>query len=335
MNWPTNSFKTFLILVLLYPQFSDAGPVKYPVNPLITKQAVYISSNGITRFNKISLKATWHTLKGIQTYEPVLAGHLLLAGSNQGIFALNKNTGKIVWHLQTGSTLYSPTIAEHIAYIAGVNGILRAVTIKSGRILWTKKFAGWIYPPAIIGDILITGGQHAVVWGIDKNSGDIIWEKDLSGEELVYRPIVLPTTKVLLTTFGAKTIAISAQDGSTAWKFSTKTAASNPVVFKHQLFLNGFDGSMVSLDYRTGAAVWTQSLNTGLLFPATADKGILLTGDDEATVTLIDLQTGKILNQFNNHRQMIASPFIIDSSAILPVVGRQKQILLEIADFAR
>jgi len=329
MNDPINRFKACVVLVLFYAQISIAGSVSYPVNPLLTKQAVFISANGITRFDKLSLKADWHTLKGIQTYEPVLAGHLLLVGSNQGVFALNRKTGKIVWHLYSGSILYSPTIAKQIAYIAGVNGLLRAVVVKTGRILWTKKFTGWIYPPAMTGNVLVTGGQHAVVWGIDKTSGDKIWEKDLSGEELVYRPVVLPGGKVLLTTFGAKAIAISAKNGLTAWMFSTKTAVSNPVLFKHQLFLNGLDGSVLALDSRTGIFIWKQPLKNGLLFPAVIHDGRLLTGDDEGTVYFIDLKTGKILEQYINHQKMIASSFIIGSSVILPVVDRQKRIQLE------
>ncbi len=329
MNWSIIIFRTCLVLGLFYAQFSNAGSVHYPVNPLITEQAIFISSDGIIRFNKNSLKSIWHTLKGIQTYEPVLSGHLLLTGSNQGVFALNQNTGKIVWSLKTGNILYSPTIEKHIAYITGINGTLRAVVANTGRILWTKKFAGWIYPPAISGNILVTGGQQAIVWGIDKSSGNIIWEKDLSGEELVYRPVMLPTAKVLLTTFAARAIVISAKDGTNVWKFSTKTATSNPVLFKQQLFLNGFDGSIIALNYKTGTAIWSQPLKRGLLFPATVHNELLLTGDDEGTMHLINLKTGKILNHFFNHRKMIASPFVIGSSAILPIVDTQKRIQLE------
>lgn len=328
MSWTNATFIICVLMVLLKAQSSVAGPVAYPVNPLVTKQAIYISSDGVTCLDKATLKLKWQSIKGLQTYEPILAGHLVLAGSNQGVFALGRDNGEIAWRLNTGAILYSPSIDQNIAYISGVDGSLQAAVVKTGQILWTKKFEGWIYPPAITGNILVTGGQHAIVWGIDKKSGEIIWEKDLSGEELVYRPIALPARRILLTTFGARTIAIFAKNGSTAWELTTETAVSNPVVFGSQLFLNGFDGSIRSLDLRRGTVMWKQSLNGSLPFTATVHNGMILTGDDEGVVTFMDFKTGEILNQFINHQEMIASPFIIGSSVVFPVIDRQRQLRL-------
>ncbi len=64
-----------------------------PQNPLLVDQGIYLSNNGIHKFNQFSLEQQWSSLNGIQTFEPVMGEQLLYVGTSQGLYELNPGNG--------------------------------------------------------------------------------------------------------------------------------------------------------------------------------------------------------------------------------------------------
>ena len=81
-------FKWALILLLLPIQ---AGFAATPQNPLLVDQDLYLSNNGIHKFNQLSLEQQWSSLNGIQTFErmreikPEVPCAMLTAYSHSGL----------------------------------------------------------------------------------------------------------------------------------------------------------------------------------------------------------------------------------------------------------
>ncbi len=89
----------FLIFLCLVSPIQPAL-ASNPQTPLLTEKSVYLSSQGIHKFNRDSLQQEWSSLAGIETFEPVMGKNFIFTGSTQGLYALNPDTGEIVWHIE-------------------------------------------------------------------------------------------------------------------------------------------------------------------------------------------------------------------------------------------
>ena len=154
-----------LILALIGVITAQANATQYPENPLRVGASIYVSHQGVYRFDSSSAEPVWSTLADVETFAPVVAGDLLLVGSTQGLYALQLADGAIAWHSEKQHTLFTPSIAGQ-AYAGSVHGELYALALSNGAITWRKSFDGWVYSPAISDDSksLWTGGQaHEVM----------------------------------------------------------------------------------------------------------------------------------------------------------------------------
>lgn len=182
----------------------------YPANPSITDSAIYISHNGVVRYDSDTLKSTWHALAGVATFEPVIAGELLLVGSAAGVYGLHRGSGNIVWRIRTSMPLFSPAvdIDAGMVFIGGQDGSVRAVSKKTGHIKWQRRFKAWIYPPAVLGRRLVVGGSSGRLRALDAETGSAVWSIDV-GHELVYRPLAVDGRVVVITLFDGTRCAAS------------------------------------------------------------------------------------------------------------------------------
>ncbi|MFQ5935415.1 MAG: hypothetical protein ACE5LB_03295, partial [Acidiferrobacterales bacterium] len=66
---------------------SDTNAV-YPANPAVVAQAVYVSSQGVTRLQRETLRPVWRALSGVETLAPVVTPSAVLVASTRGLYAL-------------------------------------------------------------------------------------------------------------------------------------------------------------------------------------------------------------------------------------------------------
>ena len=83
----------------------------YPINPILVDDSIYVSQQGIYRFDRNQSEPLWSSLQGVETFEPVIHETLLLVGSTQGLYALELETGRIAWHIEKQHTLFTPSIS--------------------------------------------------------------------------------------------------------------------------------------------------------------------------------------------------------------------------------
>jgi len=58
-------------------------PAAVPANPLLVGDSIFVSQQGVYRFDLVSGKTLWSSLPGIETFEPVAIADLILVGSTQ------------------------------------------------------------------------------------------------------------------------------------------------------------------------------------------------------------------------------------------------------------
>lgn len=162
--------RTSLYTVLVVAWLLANGPVSaanYPQNPLSLGNAVYVSHQGVFRFDVNAPQPLWSSLQDVETFAPVAFGDLLLVGSTQGLYALRQHDGSVVWHVERAHTLFTPAVTER-AYAGSVHGELYALNPQNGVVVWKKSFDGWIYSPVIgrQGKVLWTGGQPHTLFAL-------------------------------------------------------------------------------------------------------------------------------------------------------------------------
>jgi len=109
-----HKFKWIVFLVLSSVFLLQTALASTPQNPLLARDALYVSYNGVHKFNQTTLEREWSALQGLQTFEPVMGHNLLYVGSPQGLYALDPDTGQQVWRIEESRTIFSPTVAGQI-----------------------------------------------------------------------------------------------------------------------------------------------------------------------------------------------------------------------------
>lgn len=292
-----------------------AGTAIYPANPTVVHDAVYVSSQGVTRFHAKTLKRVWRALAKVETLEPVVTQESILVASTQGLYALNPVTGNELWHVAADKTLFPPAVSRGRAFVGGRDGSLRAVELNSGHVIWRKNFGGWLYAPAVVDRLLVVGGNESILRGIEAETGEQLWEKALD-QELVYRPVALPDGNVVVTLFNGKILMVNPEDGSIRWQVKDQTPSFPPAFFGNHLYFGTFDGSLKARSRRDGHIIWEKHMNGRLRFLPHVIDGVVLVASDQAELAAYDANTGERLWHQSHPHELIASPVVLNNSVI-------------------
>ena len=119
-----SSVLALLVINLLIAVQAQAA--NYPRNPLQLGDSIYVSRQGVYKFDRNQAQPLWTSLAGIETFAPVAYRDLLLVGSTQGLYALNSASGRVAWRIEKQHTLFTPTISER-AFAGSVHGELYAI----------------------------------------------------------------------------------------------------------------------------------------------------------------------------------------------------------------
>lgn len=203
------------LLALAAALATAAQAATYPQNPLALDGSVYVSQEGVYRFDPGQSKPRWRSLGGVDTFAPVAHGELLLVGSTRGLYALERATGRVRWHIEPSRTLFSPAIGRN-AYAGSLHGELYAIRLADGAIRWRRQFDGWIYSPALAidGETLWSGGRMHALVGLGAADGDLRQRVETSAET-VFSPLDLGDGRVAFNLFDGSTRIVDAASGTT------------------------------------------------------------------------------------------------------------------------
>ena len=191
-----------------------AQAASYPQNPLALDGAIYVSHEGVYRFDDGETEPRWRALAGVETFALVARGELLLVGSTQGLYALERASGSIRWRIEPTRTLFTPSLARD-AYAGSLHGELYALDPARGAIRWRRPFDGWIYSPAIGagGEALWAGGQMHDLVGLDAADGRER-RRIATRAEAVFSPLDLGDGRAAFNLFDGSTRVVDMGSGA-------------------------------------------------------------------------------------------------------------------------
>jgi polyvinyl alcohol dehydrogenase (cytochrome) len=165
-----------------------------------------------------------------------------------------------------------PAVAGDWLFLAGADGVLRALDATSGCLIWDKALgvplgaALTLYRLSEGTPAVIAGDLQAGVHLVDANRGELLWHKELSEHELarisgppaahdgtLYVPVSSGESGAVepeyeCCTFRGKVHALDAADGSVRWTYHTVDEEPRP---------RGEDAAGAAIYGPSGAAVWS------------------------------------------------------------------------------
>jgi len=300
-----------LSLLLTLP----AQAASYPQNPLQLGDSIYVSRQGVYKFDRNQVQPLWTSLAGIVTFAPVAYRDLLLVGSTQGLYALDSTSGRVVWRIEKQHTLFTPTISER-AFSGSVHGELYAIEPGDGDITWRRQFDGWIYSPAISTDnrLLWSGGQAHEVYALASADGSLL-QKSTTTQESVFSAVDLGDGQVGINLFDGSTLIL----GNNSRQVETRLAGdSQPTGLRHDgdvIYRSHSDGSLSAFDRTEMTLKWRRTLTPQNLIMHPSTPGMLLLGDQDRNLLVLDLEQDDVSCRFEHDGRWLL-PLLFDSGEI-------------------
>lgn len=264
----------------------------YPQNPLRDGDSVFVSRQGVYRFDGDASTPSWSSLQGVATFAPVAYRELLLVGSTQGLYALRQADGSIAWHIEKQHTLFTPTLADH-AYAGSLHGELYAIRLRDGEIRWRKAFAGRIYSPAVSDQakLLWTGGQPQAVYALNSADGKILRELPTS-QEAVFGAVDLGDGQAAFNLFDGSSAIVGFDSLQIDAILDGDSQATGLRRLQGFIYRSHADGSLSAFARGSLQHRWRRPIAAQNLVMHPSLPGYLLLGDGDRKLFLLDLAAG-------------------------------------------
>ncbi len=283
------------VLLLWFILPLQTATASSPKNPLLTPDSVYLSKQGIHKFNRSNLEIEWSSLKGVRTFEPVMGKDFIYVGSTQGLYALHATTGEIAWNIEPEKTIFSPAIDTQI-FAGSLHGELYAIHPEDGKINWRQQLEGWIYSPVVLADLdqLWSGGQSHEAFLFDIETGAILKRVGLE-QEAIFSPQRLDQEHIVFNLFSGNSVVINV---CTALPVALLDGPPQPrhLSFDHNtIYRTNSDGSLVAFDKVSHQTIWNQNLVAHDLTMHPVTDGYMLLTDLDHTMVLFNLESHEVV----------------------------------------
>lgn len=264
----------------------------YPQNPLLLNDAIYVSQQGVYKFDREQREPIWSSLAGIETFELVTFANLLLVGSTQGLYALDVESGDIAWRIEPQRTLFTPSVSDKsdVAYAGSVHGELYAIEPGVGSIDWRRQFTGWIYSPVV--DVtsgqLWTGGQEHLVYGVNAVNGQLQYQL-VATQESVFSPVDIGGGQIAFNLFDGSTLLVEPEQATVDTVLSGDSQPNGIYANQDTIYRSHRDGTLSAFDRQTNKLKWRRQLTPQGLVMHPSQPGYLLLSDRDRSLVLLNL----------------------------------------------
>ncbi len=285
-----------VVLVLLLMSCNWSVYAQTAKNPLQHDDAIYVSEQGVYKYDSRDMSLQWSALISMQTFAPVISDGVLYVGSTQGMYALDILTGYEVWHIEDGFTLFSPVIYNQHLYAGSLHGILYDIFPSDGAVNWSSQFNGWVYSPVVIPmqKRLWTGGQAHRAIAVNMDNGEQIHAVTLA-QEVIFSPKKIDDESVGYNLFDGSTVIINASSGSISIIIEGSSPAKNLLLRNGSIFRSSRSGLLTEFTKQSEQVNWQEKyFESGLTIYAGL-KNRLLLSDEDRWLLLFDSKNKKLL----------------------------------------
>ena len=185
-------------------------------------------------------------------------GNKLFALLDDGkIFVINNLDGKLIWRTSFEGNLSAKPVFAKKTILAAQNKVIKIYSNENG------KFINSIKAPEKVTALFVNDGGQ-IFWG-DQRGGFYAWD-----------------------------IALNKQ----LWKFSAALEISNVLTSPEGILITSFDNFIYFVEQENGKRIWKKRLSGRVITPPLIyDKFVLITSIGENRLSILDLVTGRLVNQ--------------------------------------
>lgn len=290
-------FNRILILVLLFWILLplQTATASSPQNPLLTSDSVYLSKQGIHKFNRGNLELEWLSLIGVRTFEPVIKDGFIFVGSTEGLYALHAATGKIAWHVESEKTIFSPAIDKQI-FAGSLHGELYSINPDDGKINWRQQLSGWIYSPVVLADLdqLWSGGESHEAFLFDIKTGVILNRVELE-QEAIYSPQRLDQARIVFNLFSGNSVIINVHTEAPVSRLDGSSQPRHLSFDRNTIYRTNRDGSLIAFDKLSNEIIWNRNIVAHDLSMHPVTDGYMLLTDLDHMMVLLNLESNEVV----------------------------------------
>jgi eukaryotic-like serine/threonine-protein kinase len=265
--------------------------------------------------------------------------NLIVPGYDHKLYNVNPTTGVDNWQSDSIPDLHnrliaSPLIIGNTIYQPSADGNVYAINMTTGSEIWsipatTGTDPLWAQPVTFQGcNCIYIAAMNHKVYKFDATSGAKINEtNDLNGS-VVGTPAIGTDGTLYVGTFANELIALSGDNLSVKWRFSTKDWVwAGPALDKGVLYFGDLSGNLYAVNAADGTQVWSvQPKNTIVDTPAIAGDNIYLS--TESDTLYIVSKAGEIADSVAIGGIIYAAPKITSDMILVAPTGYDKNLLV-------
>lgn len=207
---------------------------------------------------------------------------MLVGSYDSRLHALDPKTGAARWFFETDGQVHATSAVDAgLAYVAGCDGVLRAIRIADGKQAFAISSGGYTgASPALEGGRAYYGTFEDEVLGVDLGSRKVSWRYQHPERRFpFYSSAALGSGKVVLGGRDRHVHALDAATGKAKWTFATRARVdSSPVIAGGHVFVGSGDGRLYALELATGAVVSSFETGAGITASPAIAAGRLVIG---------------------------------------------------------
>lgn len=310
------------------------------MKPLLYKDMVIQANglDGIGAYHHLTGAEKWRLpiVNGAEPSATLIKDRLFIGASDGQFYSIQADTGKVVWTFPTKiETLSEPLLHDGVIYILTGNNSLFALDATNGKQLWlyTRQDTSSLSirggsKPAIRNGTLYVGFSDGSVVALLAQNGAMKWEKQLSRNkkfrDLDSNP-VLEDDFLYLTGYDDQVYCLRAATGETVWT-APYGGYGSVLLTADRVYLASSNNEFLALQKETGQKVWSYPIKDGIATSATLYKGLIVFGESQGALQILDATNGKQISSFAPGRGILSPPTVDERTGMVYFISNEANL---------
>jgi glucose dehydrogenase len=202
------------------------------------------------------------------------------------LYAIRPDSGELAWKVQTQGQVHGTVaVGEGLAYVAGCDGIFRALRLEDGSEAFQVPIGSYTAASAVLDGERAYFGTYdpAEVVALDLAAREIVWRYAHPDRSFpFYSSGALAEGLLVLGGRDRFVHAIDVATGEARWTHETRARVdSSPAVADGRVYVGGGDNRFYVLDLETGRELWEFDAGAGFTAsPAIASGRVVIGATD-------------------------------------------------------
>lgn len=310
------------------------------MKPLRYKDMV-IQANGVDgvgAYHHLTGQSRWKVriANGAEPAATVINDRLFIGASDGQFYSIDADNGKVLWTFPTRiETLSEPLLHDGVLYVLTGNNSLYALDAGTGRQLWlytrqdtsTLSIRGGSKPTIRNGTLYVGFSDGAIVALLAQNGG-VKWEKQLNRNkkfrDLDSDPLVEGDFLYILG-YDDQMYCLRTASGEQVWK-SPVGGYGSILSTADRLFYAGSNGEFMAVNKETGQKIWSYSLKEGIATSASLYKGLVIFGESQGALQILDAGTGKRISSWAPGRGILSPPTVDEKTSMVYFISNEANL---------